>query len=330
MAPYEVNIDLSDPNLSHTQVIELVGPDRDVLDVGCADGAVGEVLKTFGCRVVGIERDASMAAIARERLDDLVVADLDGISLLDHFKPATFDVVVLADILEHVLDPQKLLTEAVSLLGPDGRVVVSVPNVAHGSVRLALLQGRWQYTEKGLLDRSHRRFFTYDGLIELLEGSGLVATELRSTVADPLDVEVDVAGGRLPATVVEWVRDQPRALDYQFIARARVAEEGESSSHQRSRPGGRPATMSGSIDAYTQQMRGRAGGPPPDADRSRDHIIGLEAQVASCAGPPGQSRASAQESDCEGSAQSRRRGTPTAAPPQPAKPGIAALFRRNG
>jgi 2-polyprenyl-3-methyl-5-hydroxy-6-metoxy-1,4-benzoquinol methylase len=274
-----VNIDLSNPNLSHTLVVELVGRDATVLDVGCADGTLARVLKTHGCRVSGVEGDTAAAETALEHLDDLVVADLNGTSLAEHFKPASFDVVVLSDVLEHVLEPEQLLKDAVSLLAPRGRVVMSVPNVAHGSLRLALLQGRWQYTATGLLDSSHRRFFTYDGLLELLDRSALVATRSRATVADPLEVEVEVADTQLPADVVEWVRDQPHALDYQFVVSACLAADADGAGHAVLEPAVSRDEVR-AVDEHTHRSR---------EDREarhrmltvRDHIIGLEAQMAS-------------------------------------------------
>ena len=99
--------------------------------------------------------------------------------------------MVLADVLEHLREPARALRDATDLLREGGRLVLSVPNVAHGALRLALLQGRWSYTETGLLDRTHLHFFTRTSLFELVEGAGLAVDQLRATVADPLGVEVD-------------------------------------------------------------------------------------------------------------------------------------------
>ena len=278
MTRYAVDIDLDDPNLSHTQVVDLVGVDRAVLDLGCAAGALARVLTARGCTVSGVEGDVKLAEDAREHLDRLVVADLDSISLTEHFDAKSFDVVVLADVLEHLREPRRVLEEAVSLLADGGRVVLSVPNVAHGSVRLALLQGSWRYTETGLLDATHLHFFTRESLIGLLDEVGLGVEELRSTVADPMAVEVDVDGERLPATIIEWVRHQRDALDYQFVVSAGRASAGED------RP---PAVLHPAVahdvarldDRWTDQMR---------AERetrhrlltTRDHVIGLEARAS--------------------------------------------------
>ena len=99
MSRYRVDIEPSNPNDSHFQVVQLVGSGRDVLDVGCADGDVGRLLQETGNRVSGLDRDEEAAEKARADLERVVVADLDTSSLLDHFEAASFDVVVLADVL---------------------------------------------------------------------------------------------------------------------------------------------------------------------------------------------------------------------------------------
>jgi SAM-dependent methyltransferase len=229
--------------------------------------------------VSGLDRDEEAAEKARADLERVVVADLDTSSLLDHFEAASFDVVVLADVLEHLREPERALREATELLREGGRLVLSVPNVAHGALRLALLQGRWSYTETGLLDRTHLHFFTRSSLLQLLEGVGLAVDDLRATVADPLGVEVELEPDRIPATLVEWVRHQPDALHYQFVLTARRADP---DSEPAPRPRVIPAVPLDAVraqDAYTEQMRQQQ-----DLRHrlltTRDHIIGLEARAS--------------------------------------------------
>ena len=109
-------------------------PERpgDVLDVGCATGVLGTYLRRErGARVWGIESDQRMAAIAREVLDEVREADLNGASLTSLAGSQRFDVVVFGDILEHLIDPWGVLREARALLRPGGRVITSIPNVSH-------------------------------------------------------------------------------------------------------------------------------------------------------------------------------------------------------
>jgi len=278
---YETEIDLTNPNSSQTQLISLVGSNKTVLDVGCAAGDTARALIDQGCRVSGVDNDPVAAERARSDLEDLVITDLDTNPLSSHFKPQSFDAIVFGDVLEHLVDPAATLRDSLTLLTPQGRIFVSIPNVAHGSIRLGLLQGAWTYTLTGLLDRTHLRFFTREGVCELLEGAGLVIEELRSTVLDPLATEeIDIDAGRLPAEIIEWVRHQPDALNYQYIAVARPLEAGETPGPRPSLQPALPVTDVRLEDEHTERARAER----EERHRMltiRDHIIGLEASVAS-------------------------------------------------
>ena len=220
MSRYETVVDLANPNTSQSLVARLVGEGKTVLDVGCATGDLAVALKARGCTVSGIELDPEAAGKARPKLDRLVVADLETTPLEEAFAGSSFDRIVFADVLEHLREPAAVLRSALGVLAPDGEVIISAPNVAHGALRLALLGGRWRYTELGLLDRTNLRFFTLESLVELLSSAGLVIREAWSTTADVLATEVEIAADALPDEIVEWVRYQPQALDYQFVLRA--------------------------------------------------------------------------------------------------------------
>ncbi|MFC5729777.1 MULTISPECIES: class I SAM-dependent methyltransferase [Nocardioides] len=274
MPDYDVAIDRANINTSHVQVLELVGPGKRVLDVGCWRGELGRALMDQGCKVSGVEIDPDAAATAAKLFEKVAVVDLDRDSLGDHFEQGSFDVVVFADVLEHLLHPAEVLRSALPLLAPSGEVVISLPNVAHGSLRLAHLQGRWDLTDTGLLDRTHIRFFNREGFLDLLEESGLVLEELRGTIADPLGSEVEV-GDDLPAHVVEWVRDQPDAFVYQFEARARVRRGNE--------PIGRWVPLQEVVPVHAVRIRDQHTHRFEDAGRAefraRDEIRGLQAET---------------------------------------------------
>jgi 2-polyprenyl-3-methyl-5-hydroxy-6-metoxy-1,4-benzoquinol methylase len=226
---YDVeSIDPDAANTSHTLVFELVGRDRRVLDVGCSTGYLGKALADRGCVVDGVEIDPEAAQLAREHLHEVMEIDLDNDDLAQAFPGRQYDCIVFADVLEHLMNPAAVLESAISLLSPDGEFVISIPNVTHGSVRLALLQGRWDYRDTGLLDRTHIRFFTHESILDLVREAGLAVTELRSTVVDPLSSEVELDTGSLPAVLVDWVRAQEDSFNYQFVLRARPGvQEGE-------------------------------------------------------------------------------------------------------
>lgn len=154
---------------------------RTVVDVGCAGGALGAALKASrpGVRVYGVEPAPQPAARARERLDAVLVGEATD-PLPDDW-PAP-DCVVFADVLEHLVDPWAVLRLWKARLAPGGCVVLSVPNVAHGSVATGLLHGRWRYADAGILDRTHLRFFTRATAIELVERADLQLERLERVV----------------------------------------------------------------------------------------------------------------------------------------------------
>ncbi len=143
-----------------------------ILDVGASTGYLGAALKQSGFqRVCGIERDVACADEARPFYETMAVCDIEQGS--PPWGDASFDVVICADVLEHVSEPWQVLRRLSRLVVPDGWVVISLPNIAHWSARLSLLFGRFHYTNSGLMDRGHLRFFTRRTARTLLTESGL-------------------------------------------------------------------------------------------------------------------------------------------------------------
>lgn len=158
---------------------ELIPDHARVLDVGCGTGRLAEqVRRGRNVEVVGIEPDAARVALARSRGLAVIhgVADAGTLDAAGHF-----DVVMLADVLEHVAAPAELLDLAVRQLKPSGRIIASVPNVAHWTVRLALLLGRFEYRDTGIMDATHLRWFTRASVRDLFERCGLEIVSIRAT-----------------------------------------------------------------------------------------------------------------------------------------------------
>jgi len=145
-----------------------------VLDVGCGAGMLGASLRRRGNVVWGIDAAKDIAQVAGLRLDRFVLADVtDSATVQEMLGDERFDVIVFADVLEHLPDPVRTLRSYLRLLAPGGKVLVSVPNVAVWNVRAALLLGHFQYTATGTLDRTHLRFFTRANLTRALLEAGL-------------------------------------------------------------------------------------------------------------------------------------------------------------
>jgi methionine biosynthesis protein MetW len=158
---------------------ELVPMGSRVLDVGCGTGGLSLIIaETRKAKVIGIEPNLRRAAAARARGLE-VYQELFTPEVLQALE--LFDVVVFADVLEHIADPGNFLQLAQRALLPGGRVIASVPNVAHWSVRLDLLRGKFNYQEIGIRDATHLRWFTAESLTRLFESSGLRVVSMQHT-----------------------------------------------------------------------------------------------------------------------------------------------------
>ena len=197
----------------HARLLELVGSGKRVLDVGCSSGYLARPLVDRGCVVVGIERDAAAAEMARAVCEDVLVADVETMEL--PFEDGSFDVILCGDLVEHLREPEAFLARVRRVLAPGGRVVLSTPNVANWAMRLSLLAGRWRYTERGILDRTHAHLFTRKTLTETVEAAGYRILELDHTAPVPLfgTPAVERAAHAI-------ARLRPSLLAYQFVLAA--------------------------------------------------------------------------------------------------------------
>jgi 2-polyprenyl-3-methyl-5-hydroxy-6-metoxy-1,4-benzoquinol methylase len=189
------------------------GP-RDVLDVGCSSGYLATPLAEAGVRVSGIELDPGAAEVARGSCSGgVLVGDIESMEL--PFEPASFDAIVCGDLVEHLRDPGSALARLRPLLRPNGRLVLSTPNVANWAMRLSLLGGRWRYTDRGILDRTHAHLFTRKTLTETVEAAGYRVVELDHTAPVPV-----VGTPAVERAVHAVSRVRPSLFAYQFLLAA--------------------------------------------------------------------------------------------------------------
>ena len=207
------------PGSSHLWALEqaqsLPGPLR-VLDVGAGEGHVlRAVLAASGGEGCAVEptHDGAPANGVTWRKD---LEEVEG----------SYDLALALDVLEHVTDPAEFLSRIVARLRPGGTALVSVPNVAHWSMRAQLLAGRFEYAERGILDRTHHRFFTRASLLELIRGAGL-SVESTSASVVPLELLLPEAVHDNPLWAVSravrrtLAGSWPTLLGFQLLVRAR-------------------------------------------------------------------------------------------------------------
>ena len=154
-----------------------------ILEVGCAAGMTGrELKKRSGTFVAGIELNARAAEAAREVLDDVVQGSIEEMEL--PYSENSFDCILFADVLEHLVDPLSALIKVRHLLKKEGTVVASIPNVQFHGVIHKLIEGNWTYEKEGILDETHLRFFTYKEIVKLFKDAGY-SIQVVEEVLDP-------------------------------------------------------------------------------------------------------------------------------------------------
>jgi SAM-dependent methyltransferase len=184
-------------NSSHAKVVTWLseGSPRRILDLGCSNGRLGELLRLQGHTVIGVDTE-KIDGVA-DRLDGFVQADLN--EGLPAEVGKDFDVVIGADVFEHLAEPGKLLSSLPQVLAPRGVVIASIPNVAHWYPRLRIFFGSFDYERRGVFDSGHLRFFTRKSFERLAKRSGL---RVRRRGTTGLPFEAAERGGPSPSRVM--------------------------------------------------------------------------------------------------------------------------------
>jgi O-antigen biosynthesis protein len=240
--PWQTCLDLENQETAHypdfvnTAIFDVIeGAPKRVLELGCAGGMFGSVLKARfpGATVVGIEASRAAAAVAATRLDRVICERIEEVDFAAHgFTPGEFDTVIAADILEHLVNPWQLLVRLKPLLAPGAQVVASIPNARNAILIAALaVNGRWQYRERGLLDITHLRFFTLEEIRRLFAETGYRYEKHAVNFSPPLlelyrgnqgRGKVSLQLGRLTLADVTPEELQELCAE-QFVVRARPA-----------------------------------------------------------------------------------------------------------
>jgi 2-polyprenyl-3-methyl-5-hydroxy-6-metoxy-1,4-benzoquinol methylase len=237
---YDTEIDLNVDN-AHTRVIRLVGERKRILDVGCATGCMAKVLaEQFGCSITGVELDGEAASSARRFCQSVIVGDVESLDCEQTFDGNSFDVVICADVLEHLKDPAATLVRLRRLLAPSGYLIASIPNIAHVSVITELIRGHFDYRPLGLLDSTHLRFFTRETLYACFEAAGMTITHLERLTLEPEATEFRTELARFSPEVVELLRSGEESTTYQFVVVARPQLEDGAHDRSHSPPPVRP------------------------------------------------------------------------------------------
>lgn len=174
-------------------------PTASVLEVGCGTGATGALALARGRagRYVGVELMETAARQAREVLSEVVVGDIERLEL--QWRPAQFDALILSEVLEHLVEPQKTLEKLARYVRPGGLALASSPNVSHWRVVRELVAGRFDLADQGVFDRTHLRWFTPHSFARIFRESGFQVASVGPVTPFSSRVEVisKITGGRL-------------------------------------------------------------------------------------------------------------------------------------
>ena len=191
-------VDLQDDHPWH-QIAASVPPGARVLDIGCGSGELGQLIASRPADVDGVEASPERAAIASTRLRR-VANGFAGPAVDDALDDA-YDVIVFADVVEHIAEPEPVLRWAASKLSRDGQIIAMIPNSANWKFRRKMMVGDWSYEDKGYFDRDHLRFFDVRTVRQLGSASGLT------------EVSVAYVPERLPKPLNAWRKGARAAAD---------------------------------------------------------------------------------------------------------------------
>ena len=221
---YDRTID-SESEESLSKIVNKIPEYSIVLDVGCSTGMLGRYLsEKKGCIVDGVDFDSAAVEISRPKYRFTAVKNLESETLTDVFKTEAYDYIVIADVIEHLISPNRLLSELKQLIKPNGTVIFSVPNITHIASSLELLLGNFDYRQNGLLDSTHLHFYSYKNLVATLYNAGLYIWETDVVRKDLGETEFGNEQSKLfPQKWLDTlIAVRPDSLVYQWIVATKI------------------------------------------------------------------------------------------------------------
>lgn len=225
---YEYDIDLNS-DTAPARVIRMIGKNRRVLEVGAGPGSITRhLVEASGCDVVALEIDPSAIEKLKVFCDRVYAVDLNRKDWADDLKAEDkFDVIIAADVLEHVYDPLSTLMGMKSLLRGGGEIILSIPHVAHSALVSCILDENFQYRDWGLLDRTHIRFFGLKNINELYSRAGLSIVDAEFVIRSPEQTELAPVWEKTSDTVKAALQTNKFGNVYQIVSKAKDSSVAE-------------------------------------------------------------------------------------------------------
>lgn len=222
---YEYNVVL-DADSGPARVVRIVGENKRVLEIGAGPGSITKQLTAVSnCQVTALDIDAEAIKKILPYCERAFQADLNDAAWAGVLGPnSRFDVLVAADVLEHVYEPLTVLSTMKGLLDNSGYLVISLPHVAHSVIHACLFDEDFEYGDVGLLDNTHIRFFGIKNIQKLFEDAGLKIIHAEFVVRNPEHTEFSKRWARTPKELRDVLASNPFGLVYQVIVKAVPAD----------------------------------------------------------------------------------------------------------
>jgi 2-polyprenyl-3-methyl-5-hydroxy-6-metoxy-1,4-benzoquinol methylase len=217
---YDINLD---SDSTQANIIKYIGKNKKVLEFGAGRGAITRALiDANSCEVHVVENDRESLQVLRQITRNVYDIDLNTRNACDELMPiGPFDVLLFADVLEHLFDPWLLIKSSCKLLNENGFIVVSLPHAGHASIIACLLNNDFAYQDKGLLDKTHIRFFGLVNIEQLHTSAGLEIVDSKFTICDPGSSELSSYWEIIPDNIKTSIFFNPYAHIYQVVTKSK-------------------------------------------------------------------------------------------------------------
>lgn len=220
MGKYDFRIDRIDPTTAHGKVLMQISKGSTVLECGCATGYMTKYMRmAMGCTVDVIERDLSALKVANQYARNAFLMDLqtDRIDEVLCGFEGKYDCILFADVLEHLVNPKDVLTRSVKLLAPNGRIIVSIPNICHNDILIKMFYDRFTYTQYGILDNTHVHFWGIRDFQEMCQSIGLKIEKTDSVIIGTCGTESRTNALQVNPMMFELLKDRPYGEVFQWV-----------------------------------------------------------------------------------------------------------------
>jgi 2-polyprenyl-3-methyl-5-hydroxy-6-metoxy-1,4-benzoquinol methylase len=222
MKEYVYEIDINGEGTA-ARFLRLIGRDKTVLEMGCSSGSQTRILKEqLGCSVTAVEINPEAALAAQKYAHKIIIGNIEQINYELELEGNIFDVIMFADVLEHLYDPAGTLQKIRPFLKEDGYIVATVPNFVHAAIVFEMANGRFDYRKTGLLDDTHIRFFTRTSIYNTFEKAGFQVVSLDRSYVKPENSEFATSiNSEDDRNMLNYIlKNNPESKTYHFIVKA--------------------------------------------------------------------------------------------------------------